>query len=150
MCVCVCVCVRACVCVCVCVCVRVCVCVCVCVCVRACVRARARVCVWSSSVSRYMCACSREKSQSQIAIIPPTPQNGFTPLPTYVIIIMYRYVNALSWRQGDRRNKNGWMVENYTGNSIRDRKPQTQQITSFINFIYFDFIHYYQQLHFLT
>ena len=46
--------------------------------VRACVRARARVnyvcgvvCPW------YVCACSREKSQRQIAIIPPTPQNGF-------------------------------------------------------------------------
>ena len=45
--------------------------------VRACVRAR--VCVWCS-VSWYVCACSREKSQRQIAIIPPTPQNGFTPL----------------------------------------------------------------------
>ena len=51
--------------------------VCVCVCVCVCVRAR----VWCS-VSRYVCACSREKSQRQIAIIPPppTPQNGFTPL----------------------------------------------------------------------
>ena len=39
---------------------RVCVCVCVC------------VCVWCS-VSQYVCACSREKSQRQIAIIPPPP-----------------------------------------------------------------------------
>ena len=51
---------------------------CVCVCVCACVRARAGV--WCS-VSRYVCACSRKKSQGHIAIIPPTSQNGFTPLP---------------------------------------------------------------------
>ena len=68
MCVCVCVCVCVCMCVCVCVSVCVCVCVCVCACVRAC--ARACVCVWCS-VSRYVCACWREKSQRQIAIIPP-------------------------------------------------------------------------------
>ena len=46
-----------------------------CVCVRACVRARVCVCVWCS-VSRYVCACSREKSQRQIAIIPPPPHSS--------------------------------------------------------------------------
>ena len=70
-------------------------CVCVCAFVRSCVRACARacVCVWCS-VSRYVCACSREKSQGQIAIIPPTPQNGLrhwcsnmAPLKFVAIII---------------------------------------------------------------
>ena len=43
-------------------------CVCVCVCVRACVRAC--VCGVVCLGNRYVCACSREKSQRQIVIIP--------------------------------------------------------------------------------
>ena len=69
-------------CVCVCVCVRVCVCVYVCVCVCACVpgvRAcvRARVC---GVVCLGMCVHARAKNFSDHPP-PPTPQNGFTPLP---------------------------------------------------------------------
>ena len=47
-----------------------------CVCVCACVRAR--VC---GVVCLGMCACIAQKiSAPDHAIIPPTPQNGFTPL----------------------------------------------------------------------
>ena len=48
----------------------------VCVFVCVCVRARAGVCVCArvcvcGSVCQYVCTCSHEKSQRQIAIIPP-------------------------------------------------------------------------------
>ena len=71
-------------------------CVCVCVCVCACVRARAcvSVCVWCS-VSRYVCACSREKFQRQLAIIPPPPHSSERIYATAPLLCYSWYGTAL-------------------------------------------------------